>query len=517
MDVVTLSRIQFALTIMFHYIFPPLTIGTGAVLTWLGLRYLRTGDLIYRQAQKFWTGMYAATFAMGVATGIVMEFQFGTNWARYSEFVGDVFGSALAAEGIFAFFLESGFLAVLVFGWNRVGPKMHFFATLMVWLGSIFSSVWIVIANSWQQTPAGHHFVQVMRDGKPFVLDGKPAIRAEIVDFWAMVFNPTSVVRLTHVWTGAFIVGGALVCSVGAWYLLKHKHVEFAKRSLAGGLLVLTVGSLAAAFTGHTHAIITYAHQPAKMAAYEGHFKTGPGDLTILGWPDRETETTKFNVAIPGGYSFLLKNDFDAPVVGLDRFKKEDRPMTVVPFVSYRLMVGIGTYLIALSLIASYFRWRGTLYGKRWLLWAFVATIVPAVVANHAGWVAAETARQPFIVYPQVQWTGGAPGEGDVVTGPDGTVYVDPARSLRTADSVSRSVVASQVLGSIIGFGLIYTLLGFVWLWVLNNKIQHGPDLTDVSAQSPPPPEDGDLKGYFDAGTDRAGHVESMSEAKAAG
>src|SRR5690242_16726309 len=207
MDVVMLSRVQFALTIMFHYIFPPLTIGLGGLIVMLEATYLRTRDREYELSAKFWTKIFAVNFVMGVATGIVMEFQFGTNWATYSRFVGDVFGSALAAEGIFAFFLESGFLAVLVFGWDRVSPKFHFFATLMVSLGSMFSAIWIVVANSWQQTPAGHRIVER-------VLNGQPYTRAETVDFWAVVFNPSSMNRLVHVWIGAFILGAFFIMSI---------------------------------------------------------------------------------------------------------------------------------------------------------------------------------------------------------------------------------------------------------------------------------------------------------------
>ena len=225
MDVVALSRLQFALTIMFHYLFPPLTIGMGVVLVHLEGMFLRTGDPVYETAARFWTKIFALNFALGVATGIVMEFQFGTNWSAYSRFVGDVFGSALAAEGIFAFFLESGFLAVLVFGWDRVGPRMHFFATVMVAVGSIFSSVWIVVANSWQQTPAGHHIVQMVRDGRPWVVGGEPVIRAEIVDFWELVFNPSTVHRLVHVLIGCFILGAFFIMSISAWYVLKERHV----------------------------------------------------------------------------------------------------------------------------------------------------------------------------------------------------------------------------------------------------------------------------------------------------
>src|SRR5881397_2308199 len=195
LDVVFLSRLQFALTIMFHYLFPPLTIGMGVVLVYLEGIYLLRGEPIYESAARFWTSLYATGFAMGVATGIVMEFEFGTNWAAYSRFVGDVFGAALAAEGIFAFFLESGFLAVLVFGWDRVSPRFHFVATVMVALGSIFSSIWIVVANSWQQTPAGHRIAAVLRDGKPWIV-GVMLTRAEVVDFWSVVFNPSTVNRL---------------------------------------------------------------------------------------------------------------------------------------------------------------------------------------------------------------------------------------------------------------------------------------------------------------------------------
>ena len=509
LDVVLLSRVQFALTIMFHYLFPPLTIGMGMVLVWLGFRHVQTGDPLYRQAQKFWTKIYAVNFALGVATGIVMEFEFGTNWAVYSEFVGDVFGSALAAEGIFAFFLESGFLAVLVFGWDRVGPKMHFFSTVMVALGSCFSAVWIVIANSWQQTPAGHQIVPVMRNGEPWVIDGVPMMRAEIVDFWAMVFNPSSMIRLSHVLTGAFIVGGALVCSIGAWYILRGKFVEFGKRSVNGGLIVLSIGAFAAAITGHFSARQVYAYQPVKMSAMEGQFESGRGDLTLFGIPDAEAGEVRYDLSIPGGYSFLLKDDFTADVVGLDKFDKQDWPPLLIPFVSYRLMVGIGTYLIFLAVASTYFRWRGTFFEKRWMLWLLVITILPALVANHAGWVGAEVGRQPWIVHPPTQWTGGEAGVGDVVVGPNGTVEYDETISLRTSHAVSRAITGEQVLGSIIGFGLIYGLLFVVWISVLHRKISHGPELET----EPPPNESGDGRGFMDTASDRVGHDRHMTEA----
>jgi cytochrome d ubiquinol oxidase subunit I len=401
-----------------------------------------------------------------------MEFQFGTNWAAYSRFVGDVFGSALAAEGIFAFFLESGFLAVLVFGWDRVGPKMHFFSTLMVALGSIFSSVWIVVANSWQQTPAGHHVVPVMRDGVPLLRDGEPVLRAEIVDFWALVFNPSTVHRLVHVWIGAFIVGSFFVMSISAWYMLKGKHREFARRSFDGALILATVSALAMLVSGHFQADNVYEHQPAKMAAFEGHYRTGPGDLSLLGIPDDDTETVRFNVRVPGGLSLLLHGDASVPIVGLDRFRPEDRPPVFLSFQAYHIMVALGFFFIGLTLLASFLRWRGRLYRTRWLLWVFVPAVILPVAANELGWVAAEVGRQPWIVHPPVEWNA---GHSDLVVGPEGVVAYDEGLGLRTLDAVSPNVRTGQVLGSTIGFLAIYLFLGAVWIFVLDRKIRQGP------------------------------------------
>jgi cytochrome d ubiquinol oxidase subunit I len=503
MDVVLLSRLQFALTIMFHYLFPPLTIGMGVVLVYLEGMYLRTREPGYEAAARFWTRIFALNFAVGVATGIVMEFEFGTNWAVYSRFVGDVFGSALAAEGIFAFFLESGFLAVLVFGWDRVGPRMHFFSTVMVALGSIFSSIWIVVANSWQQTPAGSHIVAVERGGAAL-------LRAEITDFWALVFNPSTVQRLVHVWIGAFIVGAFFIMSICAWYLLKGRHVDFARRSFTGALLLGTGASLAALVSGHAQARNVYRHQPAKLAAFEAHFTTGRGDLSVFGVPDAAAQTIRGNVAIPGGLSFLLHDDFSTPVLGLDRVRPEDRPPVLVPFLSYRMMVGLGLGFIALTLLASFLRWRGRLYTTRWLLWVFVFAIAGAVAANQGGWAAAEVGRQPWVVQPPV-----VRGEnGEFALDDDGYLRYQTATvaladgstrevvaGLRTADAVSEAVTGGQVLGSILLFGFIYLLLGALWLVVLDHKIRAGPE---------PPGERGDdLAGAAGA---LVGHRRSMTE-----
>jgi len=442
MDVVTLSRIQFALTIMFHYLFPPLAIGVGALLVFLEARYLRTKDPQFEAAAKFWTKIFALNFSLGVATGIVMEFQFGTNWAAYSRYVGDVFGSALAAEGIFAFFLESGFLAILVFAWDKVSARMHFFSTLMVALGSVFSAIWIIVAISWQQTPAGF----VIRE-----LSTPAGIvkRAEITDFWSVVFNPSAMDRLIHVIIAALILGSFFVLSISAYYLLKDRHIDFARKSFTTALVAAAVASIAMLASGDSSARVVARHQPAKLAAMEGIYRTSEGatPIHIFGVPDSESRVVRFSVGIPGLLSFLVHRDFKTPVPGLDQFEP-DVPPVAIPFFSFHIMVGLGTYFIVLTLYALWCRYRGTLFRKKWLLWVFVFSVIGPFIANQLGWVAAEVGRQPWIVYNQ----------------------------LRTGEAVSQNLASSQVLGSIIMFAVIYTLLFVLWIFLLNDKIQKGPE-----------------------------------------
>ncbi|MEL7498654.1 MAG: cytochrome ubiquinol oxidase subunit I [Planctomycetota bacterium] len=470
-DVVTLSRIQFALTIMFHYLFPPLTIGLGVIIAYLEGMFLWKKEQVYIDAAKFWTGIFGVNFAIGVATGIVMEFEFGTNWAMYSRFVGDVFGSALAAEGIFAFFLESGFLAILVYGHDKVSPAFHFFSACMVAIGSIFSSIWITIANSWQQTPAGHEIVQMTRNGEPWFIDGQPVLRAEIVDFWAMVFNPSTVHRLIHVWLGCFIMGGCLVLSISAWYLIRGKHQEFAQKSIQGGLMLCLFSCLAMFVSGHFQARMVYEHQPAKLAAFEAHYETGRADLSLIGIPNDQTESVDFNVSIPGGLSFLVHDNFTEEVIGLDKFRPEDRPPVRIPYFAYHIMIGTGVGLTGLMVVATWFLWRGTLFDKRWLLWLMVISIVPAIAGNEAGWVATEVGRQPWIVHAPFQ----VDSDGQRIEDKNGHYVYDERLGLKTNDAVSKAITSEQVLTSIIMFGGIYFLLGILWIFVLNRKIQAGP------------------------------------------
>jgi cytochrome bd ubiquinol oxidase subunit I len=434
-NVEILARIQFAFTIAFHYIYPPLSIGLGVLLVVMEGLYLRTGLLMYKQMTQFWIKIFALIFGIGVATGIVMEFEFGTNWATYSRYVGDVFGSALAAEGIFAFALESGFLGVLLFGWDRVNPKVHYFATIMVALGSMFSAVWIVVANSWQQTPAGYR------------IEGEGIhARAVITDFWAMVFNPSSVDRLSHAIVGAWLAGAFLVLSVSAYYILKNRHLETAKASFKIALFFAAFSSLLQLFTGHKSADGVAHNQPAKLAAFEGHYDSlAVADMYLFGWVNEKTQNT-VGVKIPKGLTFLLHQDFTTPVRGLKSFPKDELPRVNFVFQTYHLMVAIGMALIGLSWLAMFLWWRDKLFHQKWLMMVFAWSVLLPQIANQVGWYSAEVGRQPWVVYGL----------------------------LKTSNALSKVVTANQVWFSLILFTWVYTLLFILFIYLMNKKIKHG-------------------------------------------
>ncbi len=441
MDVEILARIQFAFTIAFHYIYPPLSIGVGLLLVLMEGMYLRTGDKRYEQMTRFWIKIFALIFGIGVATGIIMEFEFGTNWATYSKYVGDIFGSALAAEGIFAFALESGFLGILLFGWTRVSHGVHFFSTIMVFLGSMFSAIWIVVANSWQQTPAGFHIV-----GK-----GMNA-RAEITDFWQMVFNPSSTERLLHVWIGAFLAGAFLVLSINAWYILKNKHLEIAKPAFKIALLVAAIFSLSQLYTGSRSADAVAKYQPPKLAAMEGHYDSlAKADMYMFGWVNQKKQQAT-GLKIPGGLSFLIHGNFNTPVKGLNAFKKDEQPGQVnAIFQFYHLMIATGLAMIVLSLLACWYWRKGTLFEKKWLMKIFVWSVLLPQIANQCGWFTAEMGRQPWVVYGL----------------------------LKTSDALSKEVSANEIVFSLILFSIVYALLLVLFLYMLNRKIQHGPEMEE--------------------------------------
>ncbi|GAA4851588.1 cytochrome ubiquinol oxidase subunit I [Algivirga pacifica] len=441
MDVEILARIQFAFTIIFHYIFPPFSIGLGLIMVIMEGLYLKTGNVVYEVMTKFWTKIFAANFSIGVATGIVMEFEFGTNWATYSRYVGDIFGSPLAAEGIFAFFLESGFLAILLFGWNRVSPRIHFLATVMVALGSMMSGFWIVVANSWMQTPAAYEIVGT----------GDQA-RAVITDFWGMVFNPSSGIRFAHTIVGAWLQGSFLVISVSAYFLLKKRHKSVAKRSFKIGLYVALFAALIQPILGHEQANVVAEYQPVKLAAFEGLYETTKeAPLYVVGYTDPESEQT-YGIQVPGMLSFLIGFSFDQEVQGLKAFPKEDWPGQIgLVFQTYHIMVGIGMLLIGLLLLGAFLNFKKQLFSNDIMLKVFAWSVVLPVIANQTGWISAEVGRQPWIVYGM----------------------------LRTSDAISKSVTGGEVFTSILLFFVLYVFLFFTWLYILNKEIKHGPDDTD--------------------------------------
>jgi cytochrome d ubiquinol oxidase subunit I len=403
--------------------------------------YLRTGNALYQQLTKFWIRIFSLTFAMGVATGIVMEFQFGTNWSGYSRFVGDVFGSALAAEGIFAFFLESGFLALLLFGWDRVSAGVHFFSTLMVCLGAHFSAVWIIVANSWMQTPAG------------FTIIGQGAeARAVTTDFWAVVFNPSTVERLSHTIFGAWQAGAFFVLSVSAWYVLKQRYLAFAHASFKIGLCVAAVAVVGSAITGDLSARGVARHQPAKLAAMEGVFKAHePAGLHFFGWVDVANQYV-LGPEMPGLLSWLIHHDTTTPVPGLEKVPRQDWPPVQAVFQSFHLMVGIGFALLGLVLAGLFFWWRGVVFENRWLLWLFVIAVLGPQLANQFGWLTAELGRQPWIVYGL----------------------------MRTSEAVSPIVKPGEVWASLVLFSGVYSLLFVLFIYLLDQKIRHGPLEADL-------------------------------------
>ncbi|MBS1262319.1 MAG: Cytochrome bd-I ubiquinol oxidase subunit 1 [Calditrichaeota bacterium] len=437
MDAEILARVQFAFTIGFHYIYPPISIGLGIVLVVMEGIYLKTRDPLYLQLTKFWTKIFGLVFAIGVATGIVMEFQFGTNWSNYSRYVGDVFGSALAAEGVFAFFLESGFLAIVLFGWEKVKPGWHWFSTWMVMLGSHFSAIWIVVANSWMQTPAGYHIVET-----------PTGPRAEITDFWAVVFNPSTVDRLSHVFMGAWQAGAWFVLSVSAYYVLKRRHVDFARASMRIAFVLAVVASLGQLVTGHDSGVKIAETQPAKLAAFEGVFaEQQPGaDLTIAGWVDEERGETR-SFAIPGMLSWLVHGDVNEPITGLNAFPRDEWPPVNLSFQLYHIMIAIGVLLIVFALLGGILAWMRRLSRQRWLLWIIVFAVLLPQIANQVGWAAAEVGRQPWIVYGL----------------------------MKTADGLSPTVSGGAVLASLILFTLIYLGLFVMFIALLDRKIRRGP------------------------------------------
>lgn len=434
-----LSRLQFAFTISFHFIYPPISMGLGLLLVIMGLVYLRTKDPKWRQLLFFWVKIYGLVFALGVATGLVQEFQFGTNWATYSRFVGNIFGSLLAAEGIFAFFLEGGFLGLMLFGGHRLGPRMWLLATFMVAFGAHFSAIWIVMANSWMQTPAG------------YALQQTPAgVMAVMTSFREVLLTPSFGARILHVLTSAWMVGASLVLSVSAWYLLHGKHRDLAQASIKAALPVFVIFSiLQVPVFGSEQAKVVANWQQPKLAAMEGLWETEScAPLYMVGWVDEAAQTTT-GISIPCLLSFLSYGSFDAPVQGLREFSPDVWAPINLVFQVYHVMINLGFLFIPLGLLAAlYFFWGRRLWTARWVLWLLVISIFLTQIATQMGWWTAEFGRQPWIVW----------------------------NLLRTAGAVSPVLDTGQVLFSLLMFVALYGVLFVLFIYLLNEKIQHGPD-----------------------------------------
>jgi cytochrome d ubiquinol oxidase subunit I len=405
-DALLLARIQFGFTISFHIIFPAITIGLASYLAVLEACWLRTHKTVYRDLYHFWTKIFSVNFGMGVVSGLVMAYQFGTNWSYFSEFAGGVTGPLLSYEVLTAFFLEAGFLGVMLFGWTRVGPGLHFLATLMVALGTLVSATWILASNSWMQTPAGYEIVDR---------------RIVPVDWLAVIFNPSFPYRLAHMGIAAFLATALMVGAVGAWHLLRGNRSEHVRKMFAMAMGMLVLVAPLQAMVGDAHGLNTLKYQPAKIAAIEGHWENEPGaqgvPLTLIGWPDMEQEKTRFAINIPHLGSLIITHSWDGQFRGLKSFPPQDRPNSTVVFWSFRIMVGLGLLMIALGLWALWARWRGRLYESR-VLQRFALCMGPAgLVAILAGWYTTEIGRQPWVVYGLMRTADGVTPHGALEVG----------------------------------------------------------------------------------------------------
>lgn len=382
-----LARIQFGFTVSFHIIFPAITIGLASYLAVLEACWLKTRRPEYRDLYHYWSRIFAVNFGMGVVSGLVMAYQFGTNWSYFSEYAGSITGPLLAYEVLTAFFLEAGFLGVMLFGWRRVGPGLHFFSTVMVAIGTLISATWILASNSWMQTPAGYA-----------IADG----RIIPTDWWAVIFNPSFPYRLAHMGLAAFVATALLVAATGAWHLRQGNQDKRVRRMFAMALGMLLLAAPLQAFVGDMHGLNTLKHQPAKIAAMEGHWENHPGEgfpLLLFAVPDMKTESNRYEIGIPRLGSLILTHSLDGEIPGLKAFPPEDRPNATVVFWSFRVMVGLGLLMILLALWAAWARWRGRLYDAR-RLQGFAIWMGPTgLIAILAGWYTTEIGRQPWVVY----------------------------------------------------------------------------------------------------------------------
>lgn len=436
-------RIHFAFTITFHYLFPQLTMGLALLIVVLKTLGIRQQKEIYNQAARFWGKIFGINFLMGVVTGIPMEFQFGTNWSHFSRYAGGVIGQTLAMEGVFAFFLESAFLGLFLFGEKRLGPRGHWWSAVAVFLGSWLSGYFIIATDAWMQHPVG--FVKAA--------DGS----LQLSSFWALLMNPWAWWQYAHNMSGAMITGAIVMASVGAFYLLWGKFEAHARIFVRVGVIAGLIFSILQLFpTGDGQGRMIAVNQPVTLAAMEALFHTQPGaPIVILGQPDLETHTIDNPLEVPEALSFLTYRVWKAEVKGLDSFAPDLWPQNIaLLYYSYHIMVGLGTIFIAIMVVAAFLLWRGKLFSARWMLWILLLALPFPYIANTAGWMTAELGRQPWLVYGL----------------------------MRTADGYSKMVSAGNGMFTLLGFFGMYTVLGILFLFLVWREIEHGPAV-EVTAQ----------------------------------
>ncbi|MGA3208558.1 MAG: cytochrome ubiquinol oxidase subunit I [Syntrophales bacterium] len=450
-DTVTLSRMQFALTAMFHILWPVATIGVSLFLVFLEARWIRTGKEAYYRHARFWSRLFFLNVALGVATGIPLEFQFGTNWSVFSRAGGDFFGHMLGYEAAMAFMLEASFIGIMVFGWKRVSPQLHLFATSMVALGASLSAFWIMVANSWMQTPTGGFFDK----GKFIVTSHLEAI-----------FNPDMVWSISHMWVAALEISVFVVGGLSAWYLYKNRHSDFFLASFKWAVIAAIVITPLQIWLGDGAGRGAYEYDPAKLAAFEAHWRTNPQErgapFIVLAWPDPEKQDNRWSIEIPNLLSLLTTHNMTGQVRGLREFPQEDQPPVAIPFYAFRIMVAIGTALFLLMLWTLWVWKRGGLdagrvSAQKWLLRAWMAALPLSYLALETGWVTREVGRQPWVIHGL----------------------------LRTGDAASR-IPAGTVAASLAAFALVYAILAilfFVFGW-------------RIIARGPEPPQGGSAGGY---------------------
>jgi cytochrome d ubiquinol oxidase subunit I len=437
-DMLFYDRMQFAFTITFHYLFPQLTMGLSLIIIYFKGKFLYTKSLKYNDAAKFWMKIFALNFAMGVVTGIPMEFQFGTNWAKFSELTGGIIGQTLAMEGMFSFFLESSFLGLFLFGEKLLGHKLHFFTGFLVFLGSWASGYLIIATHSWMQYPVGY---EILDNGK-FVL----------TNFSALFSNPWLLPSYLHNQAASLVTASFVVAAIGAFYLLQQKHSEYGKLFVQTGVIFGLISSIIVAFpTGDLTAKNVVKHQPITFAAMEGIFETetGGSEIVLIGQPNMREKKLDNKIAVPNILSFLTYQNWDAEIKGLNEFDPKDYP-TNIPglYYAYHIMVGLGTIFIAIMFLATIQLFRKKLFASRWILWAMVFLLPFPYIANTTGWYTAELGRQPWLVY----------------------------NLLRTTDGISPTVSAGNTLFTLLGFIGLYLLLGMLFLILVGKMIHKGPN-----------------------------------------